>query len=74
MTTIEFVRAKATIATACNATGLNMAELCGVLSAILNEAREQMTAELTQEVFRLTQEAKASVNTSKETNKQEVTS
>lgn len=46
MTTLEYNQAKFTITSACNQTGLRPADLVGVLSAVLDEAREQMCFEL----------------------------
>lgn len=56
MTTLEFMNAKMVITGACNSTGLRPSELVGVLSAILEEARAQMSYELAGEVFRLQEE------------------
>lgn len=53
MTTIEYIKAKNTIVSACNATGLAPADLSGVLSAVLAEAREQMAFELTGNIVEL---------------------
>lgn len=56
MTTKEYMQAKMTITSACNATGLNLPDVVGILSAILEEAREQMSYELAENVFRLEEE------------------
>lgn len=56
MTTLEFMKAKMLITNACNATGLKLPEVVGVLSAVLEEAREQMSYELAENVFRLEEE------------------
>lgn len=49
MTSHEFIKAKVLITNACNSTGLLPADLVGVLSAVLTEAREQMCFELASE-------------------------
>jgi hypothetical protein len=56
MTTLEFMKAKMIITNACNSTGIELPEVVGVLSAILEEAREQMSYELAENVFRLEEE------------------
>ena len=56
MTTLEFMNAKMTITGACNSTGLKLPEIVGVLSAVLEEARTQMSYELAENVFRLEEE------------------
>lgn len=69
MTTLEFMNAKMTITGACNSTGLKLPEVVGVLSAVLEEARAQMSYELTENVFRLEEEKKhllAEINKQKE--------
>lgn len=69
MTTKEYMQAKMTITSACNATGLNLPDVVGILSAILEEAREQMSYELAENVFRLEEEKKhllAEINKQKE--------
>lgn len=49
MTSLDYSKAKWIITDACNSTGLLPADLVGVLSAILAEAREQMCFELASE-------------------------
>lgn len=44
------------ITSACNSTGLTLPDVVGILSAILEEAREQMSYELAEEVFQLEEE------------------
>ena len=56
MTTLEFMKAKMLVTNACNSTGLKLPEVVGVLSAVLEEAREQMSYELAENVFRLEEE------------------
>lgn len=56
MTTLEFMNAKMLVTNACNSTGLEIPEVVGVLSAVLEEAREQMSYELAENVFRLEEE------------------
>ena len=56
MTTIEYTKAKMVITSACNSTGLEVGDLIGVLSSILEEAKAQASYDLAQEVFRLTEE------------------
>lgn len=56
MTTREYMHAKMTITSACNSTGLELTDVVGILSAILEEAREQMSYELAENVFRLEEE------------------
>ena len=51
MTSKQFIELKYTIANACNQSGLQPAELVGVLSAVLAEAKEQMALELTAELI-----------------------
>lgn len=59
MTTREYMQAKMIITGACNSTGLNLPDVVGILSAILEEAREQMSYELAENVFRLEDEKEA---------------
>lgn len=56
MTTLDFVKAKMLITNACNSTGLELGELVGVLSSVLEEAWEQMNYELASDVLKLTEE------------------
>lgn len=56
MTTIEYTKAKMVITSACNSTGLDVGDMIGVLSSILEEAKAQASYDLAQEVFRLTEE------------------
>lgn len=53
MTTIEYTKAKMDITSVCNATGLQVGDMIGVLSSILEEAKAQASYDLAQEVFRL---------------------
>lgn len=53
MDVLTFTKAKATIANACNSTALAPADLVGVLSAVLAEARERMAFELTGNIIEL---------------------
>ena len=56
MTTIEYTKAKMVITSACNSTGLEVGDMIGVLSSILEEAKAQASYDLAQEVFRLEKE------------------
>lgn len=56
MTTFEFTKAKMLITSACNSTGLELGELVGVLSSVLEEARAQMSYELAGEIIQLQEE------------------
>ena len=56
MTTLECMKAKMTRTSACNSTGLKLPEIVGVLSVVLDEARTQMSYELTEDIFRLEEE------------------
>ena len=49
MTSLDYSKAKWIITDACNSTGLLPADLVGVLSAVLAEAREQMCFDLASE-------------------------
>ena len=51
MTTKDFIKAKFTIVRACNSLELDPGDLVGVLSAVLDEAREQMCLDLFMEVM-----------------------
>lgn len=64
MNTLEFTKAKVTITQACNSTALAPADLVGVLSAVLAEARERMAFELAGNIIELE-------NRLAETNKEE---
>lgn len=51
MKTSEYIQLKYAITTACNQSGLAPADVVGVLSASLAEAKEQMALELTAELI-----------------------
>lgn len=51
MKSSQYIQLKYAITNACNQSGLQPAELVGVLSAVLAEAKEQMNLELTAELI-----------------------
>lgn len=51
MKSSEYTKLKYAIANACNQSGLSPADIVGVLSAALAEAKEQMALELTVELL-----------------------